>query len=50
MVFFRKIIYLKIDGTYAVNLDKYKPIGTQWICSGVNVDNVTYFGKFGVGY
>ena len=34
------------DGTYAINLDEYKSIGTHWISLYVKNDNVTYFDKF----
>ena len=36
------------DGTYVINLDEYKSIGTHWIASYVNDDNVTYFHSFAV--
>ena len=40
---------LKIkDGSYVINLDKYKSIGTHWIALYVNAENVTYFDSFGV--
>ena len=38
------------DGTYVVNFDEYKSVGTQWIAVYVNGDNVTYFDNFGVQY
>ena len=38
------------DGTYIINLDEYKSIGTQWIALYVNVDIVSYFDSFGVKY
>ena len=40
---------LKIkDVTYVINLNKYKSVGTHWIASYVNAENVTYFDSFGV--
>ena len=36
------------DGTYVINLDEYKSIGTHWIASYVNDDNETYFNSFPV--
>ena len=35
------------DGVYAVNLDEYFDIGTDWVASYVQ-NNVTYFDSFGV--
>ena len=35
------------DRTYEINLDKNESIGTHWIALYLNVDNLTYFGKFG---
>ena len=35
-------------GAYAINLDEYKSMGTQWLALYVNVENVTYFDSFGV--
>ena len=34
------------DGTYLINLDEFKLIGTHCTASYVNGDNVTYFGSF----
>ena len=50
MVFIQEISYTpKIKyGAYAINRDKYKSIGTHWIASYVNANNVTYFDSFGV--
>ena len=36
------------DGTYVINLDDHKPIGTYWITLCVNVDNITYFNSIEV--
>ena len=45
--FLQEIIYLKEkDGTYVINLDEYKSIGTDWIALFVNDNNVTYFDSF----
>ena len=38
------------DGAYIINTDEYKSIGTNWIVSYVNAENVTYFDSFGVEY
>ena len=35
------------DGTYVINIDEYKWIGTHWIRLYVNNINVTYFDSFG---
>ena len=37
-------------GTYVINLDEYKSIGTHWIALDVNDHNVTYFVNFRVEY
>ena len=36
------------DGAYLINLDEYSDIGTHWVASYVNNDDVTYFDSFGV--
>ena len=36
------------DGAYAINLDEYKSIGTNWIVLHVNDNNATYFDSFEV--
>ena len=36
------------DGAYVINLVEYKSIGTHWIASYVNTENVIYFDSFGV--
>ena len=42
------------DGTYVINLDGYKSLGTRWKSLHVNGDNgrascnTTYFDRFGV--
>ena len=42
---------LKIkDGTYVINLDEYKSVGTLSLALYVNGNNVTYFDTFGVEY
>ena len=38
------------DGTYVINLDEYKSVGTLSIALYVNGNNVTYFDTFGVEY
>ena len=36
------------NGAYAINLDEYKSIGTNWIVLHVNDNNATYFDSFEV--
>ena len=36
------------DGTYVINLDEFKSIGTHWIALYVNANNIIYFDSFGV--
>ena len=36
------------DGTYVINLDEFKPIGTHWMAWYVNGNNIIYFNSFGV--
>ena len=36
------------DGTYVINLEEFKSIGTQWIALHVDVNNIIYFDSFGV--
>ena len=36
------------DGAYVINLDEFKLIGTHWISSYVNGNNIIYFNSFGV--
>ena len=36
------------DGAYVINLDEYESIGTYWIASHVNGNNVTCFDSFAV--
>ena len=38
------------NGTYILNLDKYKSIATHWIDLDVYDNTVTYFDSFGVWY
>ena len=35
------------DGTFVINLDKFKSVGTYWIALYVNRNNATYFDSFG---
>ena len=45
--FFSRNNLLEIkDQTYTINLDECKSIGTHWIVSYVDGDNVTYFDSF----
>ena len=37
-------------GTYVINMDEYKSIGTHWINLNLNSYNITYFDSFGVEY
>ena len=53
VVYSRNNLPKRKDGTYVVNLDEYKSIGTLWIALYVNGDAVasndaTYFDSFGV--
>ena len=36
------------NGSYVINLDKFKPVVTQWIALYVNGINIIYFDSFGV--
>ena len=36
------------NGTYIINLDEYRNIGTHWVALYVNNKTVTYFDSFGV--
>ena len=36
------------DGVYVINLDEYFDIGTDWVASYVQNNDVTYFDSFGV--
>ena len=36
------------DGAYAINLDKYKDVGTHWIALFCNRSEIVYFDSFGV--
>ena len=36
------------DGAYVINLDEYSDIGTHWVASYVNNNDVIYFDSFGV--
>ena len=36
------------DGTYVINLDEFKSIGTHWISLYVNGNNIVYFDSFQV--
>ena len=38
------------NGTYIINLDRRKSIGTHQMALYVNGNNVIYFDTFGVGY
>ena len=38
------------DRAYVKKLDGYKSIGTHWIASNVNANNIVYFDNFGVEY
>ena len=39
-----------IDGTYKINLDDYKSLGTHWMTLYVNAENVMQLDSFGVEY
>ena len=36
------------DGAYVINLDEYSDIGTHWVASYVQNNDITYFDSFGV--
>ena len=36
------------DGTYITNLDEYADVGTYWIASFCNWNEIVYFDSFGV--
>ena len=38
------------DGTYLINLNEYKSIGTHWLTLYINGDKITYFDGFTVEY
>ena len=38
------------NGTYIINLDDYKLIGTPWIALYINGDSLSYFDSFWVEY
>ena len=38
------------DRAYIINLDEYSDIGTHWIALHIQINDVTYFDSFGVGY
>ena len=48
MVVLRINLFKIKDGTYVINLDGYKSIGTHSIALHVNDENVTCFDSFGV--
>ena len=35
-------------GAYVINLDEYPDVGTHWIALFCNINEVLYFGSFGV--
>ena len=37
-----------MDGACIRNLDEYESVGTHWIASYLNAENVAYFDSFGV--
>ena len=36
------------NGAYVINLDEYEDVGTHWIASCVDNNEITYFDSFGV--
>ena len=36
------------DGTYLINLDDFKSIGTHWLALYVKGNNIIYFDSFGI--
>ena len=50
-MFIQEIIYLKqLDGTYVINLDLCKSVGTHWIALCVNGNNIIYFDSLRVNH
>ena len=47
-VYSRKNLPKIRDGTYVINLDGFKSIGTHWITLQVNCSNIIYFDSFEV--
>ena len=45
---FKKYLRKITDGTYVINLDEYKSVGTHWTASYVNANNIVYFDSFKV--
>ena len=45
-VYSRNILPKIKDGPYVINLNKYKPIGVQWIVLYVHGDNLTHSDSF----
>ena len=46
-IYSRNNLFKMKDGTYKINLDEFKSIGTHWIALFVNVNNIIYFDRFG---
>ena len=47
--FSRNNLHKKIeDGAYVINLDEYADVGTHWIASFCNRNEIVYFDSFGV--
>ena len=49
-VYFRDNLPKMKDRAYIINLDEYSDIGTHWIALHIQINDVTYFDSFGVGY
>ena len=47
-VFSRNDLPKTQEGTYVVNPEEFKLIGTHWIDLHVNCNNIIYFDRFGV--
>ena len=47
-VYLRNILSKIKNGTYVINLDDFKSLGTHGIALYVNVNNTIYFGSFEV--
>ena len=44
MVFIQEIIYLKEkDGTYVINIDEFKSVGTHWMALYVNANSSIFW-------
>ena len=47
-VFFHEIILKIKHGAYVIDLDEYADVGTHWIASFCNRNEIVYFDSFGI--